>query len=131
MARTGTVSMNLPNFSFGKVSILAGGICLAMLFSISVFAQNATKDDFTLLDESEYRGEIEEVVVVGRQPEWRRKIDQEAEWRPERFKLPENSSPSSRIQWLPEYTEDERNSYQGVRDRTGEKASLKLFEWKF
>ena len=76
-------------------------------------------------------GPGEEVVVVGRQPEWRRKIDQEAAWRPEKFKLPENSSPSSRIQWLPEYTEDERNSYQGVRDRTGEKASLKLFEWKF
>ena len=55
--------MNLPNFSFGKVSILAGGICLALLFSISAFAQNATKDDFTLLDESEYRGEIETASV--------------------------------------------------------------------
>lgn len=123
--------MNLRSFSFGNPSSIFGGMCLALLFNISAVAQDTAKDDLPLLDESEYRGVIEEVVVIGRQPEWRRKIDEGEEWRPEKFELPADSAPSSRIQWLPEYTEDERDSYQGIRDRTGEKPLFKLFEWKF
>ncbi len=123
--------MNLRGLSFGKTPFFVGGVCLALLFNLSVFAQGAAKNDGSLLDESEYRGDMEEVVVVGRQPEWRRKIDEGPEWRPEKFELPSDTSPSSRIQWLPEYTEDERDSYRGIRDRTGEKAAFKLFEWKF
>lgn len=104
---------------------------MALLFNATVFAQDVAKDDLSLLDESEYRSDIEEVVVIGRQPEWRRKIDDGPEWRQEKFELPADSTPSSRIQWLPEYTEDERDSYKAVRDPTEEKAAFKLFEWKF
>ncbi|GEM_PF-734254 len=121
--------MNLPSFSFGKIAAFSGG--LIVLFNSAVFAQDTEKNDALLLDESEYRRDIEEVVVIGKQPEWRRKIDQGEEWRPEKFELPADSALTSRIQWLPEYTEEERDSYQGVRDRTGEKAAFKLFEWKF
>lgn len=81
-----------------------------------------------MLSEDEYRGEIEEVIVTGRQPEWR--TEQKPEWRPQRFELPE-ATDSGRMEWLPEYDRDERDKYDGVRDRMAEKPEIKLFEWKF
>lgn len=85
--------------------------------------------DTVLLDASEYRSELEEVVVVGRQPEWRQGAQSE-EWRPDKFELAKQAS-SSRMEWFPEYVKDERDNYQGVRDRTGEKAEFQLFKWTF
>lgn len=102
-----------------------------LVVALSLVAAAHAEDkpgDNELLEKDAYRSEIEEVVVVGRTPEWRR---QEApEWRPQRFELPEDQ-PSARMEWLPEYTKDERDLYEGVRDRKNEKAEFKLFEWKF
>ena len=88
----------------------------------------AYADEPELLDESEYRTELEEVIVVGKEPEWRR--ERKGEWRPDRFELP-TPTQKSRIEWFPRYTKDERDNYDGVRDRTGEKPEFKIFEWKF
>lgn len=81
-----------------------------------------------LLDEKEYRSEIEEVVVTARKPDWRQQS--KPEWRSQRFELPEQKS-TSRMEWVPEYTKDERDLYDGVRDRKGEKPEFKLFEFRF
>lgn len=115
----------LPNTTGGKACIV-----LAALLSVSpaVFAQDMGGDR-RLLDEGEYRSELEEVIVVGKEPEWRKPKQQE-QWRPQRFKLSEDSS-KARLQWFPEYTKDERDNYNGVRDRTGENAEFKLFKFKF
>lgn len=105
-------------------------VLLGMLgLSLSVFAAGRSDED-QLLDKSEYRGKLEEVVVVGRQPEWRTSSAEDQQWRPGKFELsePENSG---RLEWFPEYSKDERDNYQGVRDRTGEKPEFKIFEWKF
>ena len=91
--------------------------------------QGRIKDD-ALLDASEYRSELEEVVVVGQEPEWRQNINQKEEWRPQRFELSKHSS-KSRMQWFPEYTKDDRDNYNGVRDRTGENPEFQLFKMKF
>ena len=107
-------------------------LSLVMLLCLSVIAnadQGRLKED-TMLDASEYRSELEEVVVVGQEPEWRKDINQKEEWRPQRFKLSSHSS-KSRMQWFPEYTKDERDNYNGVRDRTGENPEFQLFKMKF
>ena len=67
-------------------------------------------------------------MVVGKEPEWRR--EKREEWRPDRFELPQ-PKPKSRIEWFPRYTRDERDNYDGVRDRTGEKPEFRIFNWKF
>jgi hypothetical protein len=111
---------------------------LILLFQCIVFNQSradvaedtAQANEEVLLDETEYPIAIEEIVVVGRQPEWRLKKDSDQVWRPKPFGLADAES-KSRITWLPEYNEDEREQYQGVRDRTGEKAVIKIFEWEF
>jgi hypothetical protein len=118
----------------GLVKVFRCGsfLSLTMLLWLSVAAsadQSRLKGD-SLLDASEYRSELEEVVVVGQEPEWRKNINQKEEWRPQRFKLSSQSS-SSRIEWFPEYTKDERDNYNGVRDRMGEKADFQLFKMKF
>ncbi|MFA7555165.1 MAG: hypothetical protein WCY88_13020 [Spongiibacteraceae bacterium] len=106
---------------------------LALLLLVALvsmaWAQTGRNSDEVLLDETEYRSELEEVVVIGQQPEWRKPSKPE-EWRPDKFELPKSSS-SQRLDWLPEYTKDERDNYQGVRDRTGEKPEFKIFNWRF
>ena len=81
-----------------------------------------------LLKADEYRGNLEEVVVVGQKPQWRTQTEERV-WRPEKFELKEVEP--GRIQWFPEYDKEERDQYQGIRDRMGEKPEIKIFEWKF
>lgn len=103
----------------------------ALVLALSLAAVARAEDkpgDNELLGKEAYRSELEEVVVVGRKPEWREQ--DKPEWRPQRFELPEDKSPA-RMEWMPEYTKDERDLYDGVRDRKNEKAEIKLFEWKF
>lgn len=112
----------LPRAAYQLVAVML------LLAASMAWAQTERKGDAELLDAKEYRSELEEVVVVGQQPEWRKPTKPE-EWRPDKFELPKISS--QRLEWLPEYTKDERDSYQGVRDRTGEKAEFKIFNWRF
>jgi hypothetical protein len=99
-----------------------------VLASVSVIA--ADRDD-AVLEEEAYRTEIEEVVVTGQAPEWRQE-QQEQQWRQEKFKLAEPGDlPGPRMEWFPEYDRDERDDYDGVRDRMDEKPLIKIFEWKF
>ncbi len=100
----------------------------AMLASAAVMA--AEHDSVEPLDESAYRLDMEEVVVTGQAPQWRQ-LDQ-PEWRSERFKLKDASElPQPRMEWFPEYTRDERDNFEGVRDRMDEEAGIKIFEWRF
>ncbi len=111
---------------YSAFAVVLGSMLLAPLASA---ASNSKTDEQQLLHESEYRSELEEVVIVGRQPEWRQQ-QQDEQWRPGRFKLPEQSS-KARMQWLPEYTKEDRDNYNSVRDRTGENPEIKVFNWKF
>ena len=113
-----------------KLRVLAALLLSSLLFASLVAAQEQGKNsEQQLLDESEYRSTMEEIVVVGKEPEWR-KLEQKEPWRPDKFSLPTNTA-KSRIEWLPEYTKDDRDNYNSVRDRTGEKAEFQLFNWKF
>ena len=73
--------------------------------------------------------ELEEMVVTAREPQWRQPKDEE-DWRPDRFELPEGG-PERRMEWLPEYTRDERDNYTEVRDPKNEEPDFQLFKWKF
>lgn len=101
-----------------------------LLFGVSTVYAQANNHDVKLLDEKEYRSDMEEVVVQGQVPEWRKAELEQELWRRDRFELAEEQKPS-RIEWLPAYTKEDRENYQSVRDRTGEKPEFKLFEWKF
>lgn len=85
-------------------------------------------DSNDLLDKSEYRGDLEEVIVTGSKPEWREQP--KPEWRADKFELKQSSSEPQR-EWFPEYTKEDRENYDGVRDRMGEKAEIKVFKWGF
>lgn len=118
-----------PNGSLRRARVLPSTLFAVTLLLVhsSVFAEPGQSED-ELLDKGEYRTEIEEITVTARQPEWREQ--QKPEWRASQFELPEQTS-SGRMEWLPEYTKDERDNYREVRDRNNEKAEFKLFEWKF
>lgn len=114
----------LPKCLFNSFLLMA-----IFFLPVSLVSAQQDREEEVLLKDEEYRMQIEEVIVVGQQPEWRKDKKSE-EWRPDQFKLPEQSSDKG-IRWMPEYTKDDRDNYDGVRDRTGEKPEIKLFEWKF
>ena len=107
-------------------------ITLFMMTAVSVTGVSAEKFSQTdLLEQQEYRSDLEEVLVIGTEPEWRKNIDKQKEWRHERFEFLDNASSRLRMEWFPEYIKDERESYQGVRDRAGENPEFQLFKIKF
>lgn len=117
------------------MSVLPWGAChrlltIAMAVMVSLcLSSQVRSDQVTLLDAAEYRTSLEEVVVVGKQLPWRKDPEPDS-WRAEKFSLPELPV-TSRMEWLPKYTKEERDQYDGVRDRTAENPEFKLFEWKF
>ena len=67
--------------------------------------------DSSVLPKSAYRIPMEEVIAIGRVPYWRK--EQAPKWEREEMELQESKS---RIQWAPNYTRDERDEYDGIRD---------------
>lgn len=117
----------MPIHSQNILSLLLTLLLLATVLVV----QAASRSDDELLEAGEYRSGLEEVVVRGQQPAWReQKPASDQQWRPEKFELPESEN-KGRIEFFPKYTKDERDQYNGVRDRVGEKPEIKLFEWKF
>lgn len=84
-----------------------------------------------VLDDEAFRKSEDEIVVIGEQPEWR-KESVEDQWRTERFELTDPSDLLEPVmQWFPEYTREEREDYETIRDPKDEKPLIKIFEWKF
>ena len=82
-----------------------------------------------MLDETAYRTGLEEIIIRGEAPRWRHQPAVEP-LRPEDIDFSEPVS-EPRLDWLSTYTRDERDKYQGVRDRKNETPELKLFEIHF
>ncbi|HUH38210.1 MAG TPA: hypothetical protein VL027_09735 [Spongiibacteraceae bacterium] len=101
-----------------------------LLWSIVLLAGAAlARDGVELLDESEYRSPLEEVIVRGEKPRWDDQPARRPDIDPRDIEF--ESSDEPRLNWLPRYTADERDNYDGVRDRKNEKPLIKLFEFKF
>jgi hypothetical protein len=81
-----------------------------------------------LLDEEDYRTGIEEVLVTGTQPEWRKQ--KPPEWRPQVFELPVGEI-KPRFEWWPKYLADERDQQDKPGGIVEGKAGFKIFEWTF
>jgi hypothetical protein len=104
------------------------GIALVMMATYA-HANNETRQA-PLLSEESYRSQMEEVIVTGQVPEWRKAEMEQELWNRDKFSLAEEQNPA-RIEWFPLYAKEDRENYQGVRDRKSEKPEFKIFEWKF
>lgn len=79
-----------------------------------------------VLSKSDYRLPMEEVIAIGRVPYWRK--DQAPQYERQEMELQESKS---RLQWAPEYSRDERDDYDGIRDQLNPQPRAKVFEVKF
>ena len=104
-------------------------VIIALCLSLLPAAGFADELKSNQTDNEELDYELEETVVTAREPQWRQPKDEE-DWRPDRFELPEDES-EKRMEWLPEYTRDERDNYTEVRDPKNEEPDFQLFKWKF
>jgi hypothetical protein len=102
------------------------GICCIGLLPIVSVADELSSNQ-PPANKSDY--EIEEMVVTAQQPDWR-KPSEEQDWRPKRFELPEEDV-QRKMEWFPEYTRDERDNYDQVRNPLNEKPDFQIFKWKF
>lgn len=111
--------------------MLAGSVLLAAsLLVTQAQAQTQSRPDVELLPESEYATQLEEVLVQGaRAPAWRDRLEQKPRWDRPALELEPAEPP--RIEWLPRYVREEREDYEGVRDRRNAEPRLRLFEMRF
>jgi hypothetical protein len=99
-----------------------------LLWAAGALAQS--RPDVELLPESEYATQLEEVVVRGaRAPAWRDRLEEKPRWDRPALELEPAEPP--RIEWLPRYAREEREDFDGVRDRQNAEPRLRLFELRF
>lgn len=103
-------------------------LALPLLLLGAALAQaQGGRPETPLLSEREYRSTLEEVVVRAQRPDI---PEQAPRWDRPKIEL-ELESPPSRLEWAPRYVRDERDDYDGVRDRTNAEPRIKIFEVKF
>ena len=113
--------MSLPKFSRYIVGVL-------LLISALVWAAGSeTGRDTGVLGPDAYRTPLDQVIVTGHVPYWQR---QTPRWDRPELEIPQQATPS-RMQWLPKYTRDERDDYDGIRDTQNPQPRIKLFEFRF
>lgn len=104
---------------------------LALLgWVLATGAQAQARPDVEPLPAEEYVTPLEEVIVRGsRAPAWRDRLEQRPRWERQVLELEEPEPP--RLDWFPHYERDEREDYEGVRDRRDAEPRLRLFEFRF
>ena len=95
----------------------------------ATLADPAKEDNGNLIDESEYGTQMEEIVVTAKKPGWRKK--EEPEWRKEDMEPPPDPGSDARMQWFPRYSREDRDRYDGVRDRMAREPEVQLFKFRF
>jgi len=91
-------------------------------------AAQPLKPAMSLLEREAYRTPLDEIVVTGRAPYWEQSAA--PRWDKPKVDVPQQVTPP-RMQVLPQYTRDERDEYDGIRDTQNPKPRMKLFEFKF
>ncbi len=84
-----------------------------------------------MLPASAYRTPLEEIIVEGKIPYWQHKAP--PRWDRPKVEVPKpGAATPGRLQWVPRYTREEREDYNGVRDQlSNPQPRLKIFEIHF
>jgi hypothetical protein len=109
--------------------VAAGALALLATLAFAVEPQGKLKPkpETPVLNSSEYRTPLDQVIVTGHSPYWQQQ--QAPRW--DKPKTEDLQAPPSRLQLAPRYTRDERDEYNGVRDNQNPQPRTKLFELKF
>lgn len=93
-------------------------------------AEPKSKSETGILPAEEYRTPLDEIVVEGRAPYWKNETPR---WDRAKVEAPKpDAADSSRMQWAPRYTRDERDDYNEPRDTSAQpQPRAKIFEMKF
>lgn len=106
-----------------KFQTIAAGSLL--LFAALAWAADSIKPETPVLRADAYRTPLDEVVVTGRAQQ-----QQTPRWDKPKVDIPQQATPP-RMQFMPQYTRDERDEYDGIRDTQNPQPRTKLFELKF
>jgi len=104
---------------------LAGALLLAG--AVTGLAEDRQNPETPMLGQQDYRIPLEDVVVFGQVPYWKK--PEPPRWEKEPLQVP--AEEPSRLRWAPRYTRDERDDYRGPPDRLNPQPRMKLFELKF
>lgn len=111
----------MSNKVLSRLRWLGGALVLA---GMTANAQEARMPETPMLGQEDYRVPLEDVVVYGQAPYWRK--PEKPRWDQEQLQIP---AEEPRLRWAPRYTREERD--EGPPDELNQKARIKLFELKF
>ena len=109
-----------------KIILSIAALCCVAAWA----AELKQKPETSVLPATAYRTPLDEIIVEGKLPYWQREA-------PPRFDKPKVEAPKpgeatpGRLQWAPNYTREEREDFNEVRDQMNPKARTKIFEIRF
>ena len=107
-------------------AVVSAALCCAAVWA----AETSQKPEAAVLPASAYRVPLEEIIVEGKAPYWQREAP--PRWDKPKVEAPKPGEATSRMQWVPPYTHDERDDYNSVRDQLANPPTpTKIFELKF
>jgi hypothetical protein len=113
-----------------RPALWCAGVALLFATASAGAAVAGSPAETPMLPQSEYRLPLEEVIVIGQEPYWQHRAPPRWERPPLELKTPESAQP--RLRLMPRYIRDERDDYDGVRDRMqNPPPRIKLFDLKF
>jgi hypothetical protein len=107
-------------------SLFMTAVCIAA-FSNATMAQTK-KPETPVLGKDEYRMKLDEVIVIGQEPYWRKEAPR---WDRGKVELDTKPAQEPRLQLFPNYTAEERDDALKAKDRNNATPLIKIFEKKF
>ncbi len=109
------------------VPIIGVALCCAAAWAV----EQKVRVEAVVLPASAYRTPLQEIIVEGKTPYWRHQAP--PNWSKPKVEAPKPGEEAvGRMQWLPRYTREERDDYNGVREQlSNPPPRTKLFEIRF
>lgn len=106
---------------------------IAIAASTAALAQTAStpaKPETPMLRKDDYRQKLDEVIVIGQDPYWRK--EGQPRWDRGKVDVDLNKPATEpRLQMFPNYTAEERDESMKIKDRNNATPQIKIFESKF
>lgn len=108
-------------------------IFVLMTLPLAAHAETSTvgnkRPEAPALHRQDYRMPLEEVIVIGQTPYWRK--EGAPRWDRSKVDIDTKSTTEPRLKLFPNYTAEERDEALKIRDRNNATPKIKLFDVKF
>lgn len=100
-----------------------------VLFTAATAQAAGSRPETPMLGKDEYRQKLDEVIVIGQDPYWRK--GSPPRWDRSKVEVDPKAAGEPRLKLFPNYTAEEADEAMKIKDRNAATPKIKIFERKF